>query len=86
MTRVSSATAVQAAIHPKSKNINYLFSLLTRNPNYNPPTSFIDSSGRLHVGCLLSIEREDGSGRSFNLTIATQQNDKETFHLRFIEG
>lgn len=29
---------------------------------------FADSSGKLHCGTLASVQREDGSGSSFNLT------------------
>ena len=68
-----------------SKHIPYMLSLLTRNYHYNPPINFTDSSGRFRRGHLMSVQREDGSGRSFNLTIGTPQHTTETFHLRFTE-
>jgi hypothetical protein len=45
------------------------------------PQSFTASDGTRYFGILQSIEREDGSGRSFNVTIANQSG-KATFHLR----
>lgn len=39
-----------------------------------------DSSGRKHVGKIISIGHEDGSGRSFNVTIS-----RECFHIRTVD-
>jgi hypothetical protein len=40
-----------------------------------------DSNGRLHRGAISSIQLEDGSGSSFNITMTN--GDK--FHLRTID-
>jgi hypothetical protein len=45
------------------------------------PSRLTDASGRQYVGILRSIEREDGSGRSFNVRIATQSGNT-TLHIR----
>jgi hypothetical protein len=45
------------------------------------PRHFIANDGTLYFGILQSIEREDGSGHSFNLRIGTQ-NGQATFHIR----
>jgi hypothetical protein len=47
------------------------------------PTRFADSNGVEYFGILQSVQREDGSGGSFNVTIANQSGYK-TFHLRTI--
>jgi hypothetical protein len=47
------------------------------------PTRFADSNGVEYFGILQSIQREDGSGGSFNVTIANQSGYK-TFHMRTI--
>lgn len=45
------------------------------------PRHFTDASGNRHFGILQSIEREDGSGHSFNVRIANQSG-QTTIHLR----
>ena len=45
------------------------------------PRAFCDANGFRHFGVLQSIEREDGSGHSFNVRIETEKG-KETFHVR----
>jgi hypothetical protein len=50
------------------------------------PRHFTDASGSRHYGYLRSIEREDGSGHSFNVTINPEEIDRgfspKTFHVR----
>ena len=48
---------------------------------YPLPRDFTASNGTRYFGILQSIEREDGSGHSFNLTIANQSG-RATFHVR----
>jgi len=40
-----------------------------------------DSNGKLHTGIISSIQHEDGSGSSFNITL----ENGEVFHLRTID-
>lgn len=40
---------------------------------------FRDSQGKEYMGYLMSMEREDGSGRCFNLTIRTKQGEMTIF-------
>jgi hypothetical protein len=51
---------------------------------YSSPRLFIDSNGIRHFGILQSIEREDGSGHSFNVRIADQSR-QTTIHIRTID-
>jgi hypothetical protein len=44
-----------------------------------------DSQGLYHCGLLLVLQREDGSGSSFNVTIQAEQGGYETFHLRTVD-
>ncbi len=44
------------------------------------PITLLDSSGNTHAGVILSLQHEDGSGRSFNVTL-----DSNTFHVRTID-
>jgi len=50
------------------------------------PRLFTDADGGHHYGYLQSIEREDGSGHSFNVTINPDGDDRglspKTFHVR----
>jgi hypothetical protein len=48
------------------------------------PRRFTASDGTEYVGILQSVEREDGSGHSFNLRIANQSG-QATFHIRTID-
>ena len=48
---------------------------------YPLPVGLSDGAGVVHVGTLEAVEREDGSGRSFNVRIRNE-NGHETFHLR----
>jgi hypothetical protein len=41
-----------------------------------------DTYGTTHCGFLSKIEREDGSGSSFNVTIRDEQGERKTFHVR----
>ena len=45
------------------------------------PQSFTASDGQRYFGILQSVQREDGSGHSFNITIANQSSTA-TFHVR----
>ena len=45
------------------------------------PRHFTDASGNRYFGILQSIEREDGSGHSFNVRIANQSGET-TIHLK----
>lgn len=57
-----------------------LFNLLAeRMPEQ--PHSFYGSDGLVYRGWLQSIQREDGSGSSFNVTVADREGTY-TFHLR----
>jgi hypothetical protein len=48
--------------------------------------SVIDSSNRKHTGIITSIQREDGSGSSFNVTMLEQGKYMSvTFHVRTID-
>lgn len=60
-----------------------LFNLLAAE--YTMIHDFV-SSGQFHYrGILRSIEREDGSGSSFNVTIDTGNGNGATFHIRTID-
>lgn len=41
-----------------------------------------DSQGTTHHGYLSKVEREDGSGSSFNVTMRDEQGERCTFHVR----
>ncbi len=41
-----------------------------------------DSSGTTHNGILTKVQREDGSGSSFNVTMHDEQGERCTFHMR----
>jgi hypothetical protein len=45
------------------------------------PQHFVASDGAHYFGILQSIEREDGSGQSFNVRIANQSGNT-TFHVK----
>jgi hypothetical protein len=47
------------------------------------PRHWYDSNGQQYFGLLQSVQREDGTGSSFNVTIAGQGTT--TFHLRTID-
>ncbi len=48
--------------------------------------TFYDTSGRVYVGVLESIQREDGSGKSFNITINQGGSaGSVTFYVRTID-
>lgn len=53
---------------------------------YPLPRHFTDASGGRHCGYLQSVERENGSGHSFNVTINPDGNDRglspKTFYVR----
>jgi hypothetical protein len=57
-----------------------LFGMLAADRNAEPVEIF-DSNGRPHSGLLSSVQREDGSGCSFNVTLSTAAGS-ETFHVR----
>ncbi len=42
---------------------------------------FTDSQGKTHIGTLATVQREDGSGHSFNVTL----DDGNTFHMRTVD-
>jgi len=47
------------------------------------PRHFTDANGFRHYGTVAAVEREDGSGHSFNVRINPDKGDKPvTFHLR----
>ena len=48
---------------------------------YALPVTLFDGCGDAHVGTLESVEREDGSGHSFNVRIRNDRG-QETFHFR----
>ena len=48
------------------------------------PRHYYDSQGQQYFGILQSVQREDGSGHSFNVTIAGH-GGTVTFHLRTID-
>ena len=48
------------------------------------PGYFVASDGNQYLGILQSVQREDGSGSSFNLTIANQSGTA-TFHIRTVD-
>ena len=45
------------------------------------PRHFTDNNGQTYYGTLQAMEREDGSGHSFNVRIANQSG-QTTIHLR----
>jgi hypothetical protein len=45
------------------------------------PGYFVASDGKQYLGILQSVQREDGSGSSFNITIANQSGTI-TIHIR----
>jgi len=47
------------------------------------PQHWYDSKGQKYFGLLQSVQREDGTGSSFNVTIVGQGT--ATFHLRTID-
>lgn len=47
-------------------------------------TVLIDSHGARHSGILQSVQREDGSGRSFNVTLSTARGNV-TIHVRTVD-
>lgn len=50
---------------------------------YPLPRHWKDSSGADHYGTITAVEREDGRGHSFNVTIRPAEGgNPETFHLR----
>ncbi len=49
---------------------------------YPLPVRFLDARGQEHIGLVQSVEREDGSGHSFNVRIGTENGNNETFHFR----
>ncbi len=61
------------------------------NTKSSGATFFKASNGVRYYGCLTAVEREDGSGSSFNLTVrGTRNGDTGTiatyrFHLRTID-
>lgn len=55
--------------------------LFTKSPD---PIHFHDSQGQQYFGLLQSVQREDGTGSSFNVTIAGH-GGTATFHLRTID-
>jgi hypothetical protein len=59
-----------------------LYNLL--GAEHTMPHPFTASDGARYVGILQAVEREDGSGRSFNLRIANQSGEI-TVHLRTID-
>lgn len=46
---------------------------------------FTSSSGKHYVGYLISVQKEDGSGSSFNITINGCDNKSYTFHIRTVD-
>lgn len=55
--------------------------LFTKLPH---PLHFTDSRGGKHFGRLQTIQREDGSGSSFNLTVSNEHGS-DTFHVRTVD-
>jgi hypothetical protein len=53
------------------------------HPNKGP-WDWQDSNGKHHSGHMQSIQNEDGSGSSFNVTISDKGN-QTTIHLRTID-
>lgn len=57
-----------------------LFSLLGSRQDY--PVCFLDSKKIAHMGYLQSVQKEDGSGNSFNVTIYNSSTCQiDTFHM-----
>jgi hypothetical protein len=50
----------------------------------NVETILMDSAGKVHRGFINAIQKEDGSGKSFNVTIGNNRGT-ETFHLRTLD-
>jgi hypothetical protein len=55
--------------------------LFTKAPN---PIHLYDSKGQQYFGLVQSVQREDGTGSSFNVTIAGH-GGTATFHVRTID-
>lgn len=57
---------------------------VSRSPNY---LSFTDSRGKGHCGLIQSVQREDGSGSSFNVSYRGLTNGAvcTTVHVRTID-
>lgn len=51
----------------------------------NHATTIVASNGEHYTGFLCAIEREDGSGQSFNVTFRTPRGDRITIHVRTID-
>lgn len=53
----------------------------------NANTTLFDSTGNNHYGTVIAIEREDGTGKSFNVTMrkAFTLGKLEKFHMRTID-
>lgn len=50
---------------------------------YPLPRHWVDSNGTAHYGYLTTVDREDESGHSFNVTVRPADGgNPETFHLR----
>lgn len=78
---------INMILHPNGKLLPatklYLFAYLALDGSYE--VELVDSQGKHHLGTVQSIQREDGSGSSFNVTMSKYGVTSETIHIRTID-